>query len=109
MSCGACGDMDGCHLWREASGGSGNPVGGGRIESRSLAAIRRYRIDADRADRDNLVGIEMLRTWLRGLHFQIVGIDAQSMNQDEIAEAIGEWPRGSKNGYGRSIEFTVRP
>lgn len=61
-----------------------------------VEAIRKTRQDAEDPKRDHQVGIDMLRGWLRGLHINVViGHDAaQDMGQDEIAERLGEYPRG---------------
>lgn len=58
--------------------------------------VRRYRYDAERFQRDTLVGSDMLRKWLRSLHIDmVIGRErAQDMTQDEIAALLGEHPRG---------------
>jgi hypothetical protein len=62
----------------------------------ALVQIRKFRHDAENPDRDHIAGIQMLRSWLRGLHINVViGHDAaQDMTQDEIAVRLGEHPRG---------------
>lgn len=61
---------------------------------RALGEIVRARIDAEAEGRDGLEGARTLRSWLRCVHARAVGLDLQCMNQGEIAEALGEYPRG---------------
>lgn len=61
---------------------------------RALALICQRRRDAEKPERDRSEGIHMLRTWLRGLHMDYVGGWDQDTSQDDIAELLGEHPRG---------------
>lgn len=66
-----------------------------------IAIIAKFRRDAERDARDTSPGIGMLRGWLRALHIDVViGHDAaQDMPQDQIAERLGEYPRGHARAF----------
>jgi hypothetical protein len=67
-----------------------------------IEMIRRKRWDAEGRDRDRVEGISILRMWLRGIHMQLVigpPHSYQDMTQDEIAERLGENPRGHSREF----------
>lgn len=68
---------------------------------RAIDTIAQTRRDAESPERDKLEGISMLRTWLRGLHMRVeIGhTAAQALTQDQIAERLGECPRGHPRAF----------
>ncbi len=64
-----------------------------------VGAVRKVRIDAAKPERDQHLGIRMLRVWLRGLHMRMVGGWDQDTSQDDIAELLGEHPRGHEHQF----------
>ena len=71
---------------------------------RAIAEVRDKRIDAENPARDLLTGpagggIKMLRTWLRGLHMDLIGGWDQDTPQDRIAELLGEHPREHERAF----------
>lgn len=72
-------------------------------DGKAIGEVVRKRRDAENPGRDGRPGVEMLRTWLRGLHMNLVGGWDQDTSQDRIAELLGEHPRGHER------EFKVKP
>lgn len=66
-----------------------------------LAQIVALRRDAEKPDRAESPGMGVTVTWLRGLHIDcVIGHDeAQGMNQDRIAELLGEYPCGHERQF----------
>lgn len=60
-----------------------------------IERIEEFRRDAEMTERNNVSGIDMLRSWLRSLHMEVAFKgDIQEATQDEFAKQLGEHHRG---------------